>query len=723
MRVTNSMLVRTFNRNLGNNLNALGDLQTKLAKNKNYAHMSDDPIAVIFAQQARNNLTRIADYQRNVASLRDWNRQTEDALYDLNKIIADALSATIDAAMDSKTAEDKSLIAETVKELRDHLLQVLNTTFNSKYVFGAYNTAGYPSMPPFEVIDNNLSFNRVDLTDRVYTLTAGSGLVYPEGDIFFDGYEHDADGNKIEPPTHAAAKIAVIDPKVFQSGSMGASSLNVKFADGGNGSLAVTVGTQTVTVTKADLDAGKLKLTFDKMGLTVEFKDTALKDVLESMHIGQTFTAVGGAIEGAVVSVGDPAFENIKNALGKNAYAVTDISAPHEIEYTDIFGQLQKAQGIAITMGTGKTYEFTVADLRSGAVNFPDLGIQIDFCGTRNADGTVDVAATGTFGMWLNETVGGTVFDSYGDTINAAPVTVSDPAIVTAMIASNNPTDLTLTYLAWDATSDEVGLTLGGNTFWFARSVIMGGPVSLDNGTANYGIEVDFSQSTGNFSNWVTAAVAAGVTYGEHITNPNGIIIGNTVGTATPPPYAGDNRVSIWSEEIKVLPTNLWIGVSSTPSEEAVAAGHDRILGDKPGFDVAPGVSPIETAKNGIDAVMFGDGRDVNYNIYNLLDDLYNAMKRGEDGSVLTNYITGLQDAQTHVLSQMAEIGGRQTRLDMLEARYALDEVNYTQMLSDAEDADQAELIMREQMAQAVYKASLQTGAYIIQPTLMDFLR
>jgi flagellar hook-associated protein 3 FlgL len=44
-------------------------------------------------------------------------------------------------------------------------------------------------------------------------------------------------------------------------------------------------------------------------------------------------------------------------------------------------------------------------------------------------------------------------------------------------------------------------------------------------------------------------------------------------------------------------------------------------------------------------------------------------------------------------------------------------------MKSDAEDADEAELIMRYKMAETVYKAALSTGASIIQPTLMDFLR
>jgi flagellar hook-associated protein 3 FlgL len=58
-----------------------------------------------------------------------------------------------------------------------------------------------------------------------------------------------------------------------------------------------------------------------------------------------------------------------------------------------------------------------------------------------------------------------------------------------------------------------------------------------------------------------------------------------------------------------------------------------------------------------------------------------------------------------------------------LEIRYAQDEINYTQMMSDAEDVDFAEVIMNQKMAEAVYQAALSAGARVIQPTLMDFLR
>jgi len=89
----------------------------------------------------------------------------------------------------------------------------------------------------------------------------------------------------------------------------------------------------------------------------------------------------------------------------------------------------------------------------------------------------------------------------------------------------------------------------------------------------------------------------------------------------------------------------------------------------------------------------------------------------------LTSQIRIAQGAQNHLLDLTAEIGGRQRRLDLLDARYERDLINFGEMRSDAEDACIAEVIMNMRMAETVYQAALAAGARVIQPTLMDFLR
>ena len=128
----------------------------------------------------------------------------------------------------------------------------------------------------------------------------------------------------------------------------------------------------------------------------------------------------------------------------------------------------------------------------------------------------------------------------------------------------------------------------------------------------------------------------------------------------------------------------------------------------------------MDATMNGIDVVLFGSGGK---NLYNVLDDLYQDVLNGEPADVINKHINDLQAGQSHILAQTALVGGRMNRLDLFQSRYEQDFINYSQMKSDAEDADEAEVIMNYKMAEAVYNAALASGARIIQPTLMDFLR
>ena len=177
------------------------------------------------------------------------------------------------------------------------------------------------------------------------------------------------------------------------------------------------------------------------------------------------------------------------------------------------------------------------------------------------------------------------------------------------------------------------------------------------------------------------------------------------------------------------LPAEMKAPMDTDPEFTAL---FESLMNDVMSLDVGPGVS-MPVTMNGIDLVMFRttdeNGQTIFKNAFNVMDDLYKAVSGDPsfnpdaNTSVIASAIKPLQDAQGHMLSKVAEIGGRTRRLDMLGARYEQDEINYTRMKSDVDDADMAEVIMNQKMAEAVYQAALSTGAKIIQPTLMDFLR
>ena len=170
MRITNSMLVSNFMNDLYTNMTKLSKLQSQMASGKKYAHISDDPIAVIFSQQARYKLAQLGHYRMNVNRAEEWLTEAEVGCMEINKMVVAAYEACIDARTTVKTNADRSNIAKYVGQLRDHILQSLNMTYGDKYVFAGYNTTGYSEggkvTAPFTVDgDGNLCYNGLNLND------------------------------------------------------------------------------------------------------------------------------------------------------------------------------------------------------------------------------------------------------------------------------------------------------------------------------------------------------------------------------------------------------------------------------------------------------------------------------------------------------------------------------------------------------------------------------
>lgn len=82
-----------------------------------------------------------------------------------------------------------------------------------------------------------------------------------------------------------------------------------------------------------------------------------------------------------------------------------------------------------------------------------------------------------------------------------------------------------------------------------------------------------------------------------------------------------------------------------------------------------------------------------------------------------------LDSEMNNLLAIRASIGARYNRLELTSDRLGNNKLNFTKLMSENEDVDQAENIMLLKSEENVYKASLSGGAKIIQTSLVDFLR
>jgi flagellar hook-associated protein 3 len=125
----------------------------------------------------------------------------------------------------------------------------------------------------------------------------------------------------------------------------------------------------------------------------------------------------------------------------------------------------------------------------------------------------------------------------------------------------------------------------------------------------------------------------------------------------------------------------------------------------------------VDITLTGLDLLGTGAG-----NIYHAIGKAIKALSSGATDE-LPAFLTSLQNAQSSVMTLGTRIGASQNRLTLISNRYDSSQSNYTQMRSNAEDADMAEAIMSLTTAQTVYNAALAGGSEIIKTSLIDFLR
>jgi len=82
-----------------------------------------------------------------------------------------------------------------------------------------------------------------------------------------------------------------------------------------------------------------------------------------------------------------------------------------------------------------------------------------------------------------------------------------------------------------------------------------------------------------------------------------------------------------------------------------------------------------------------------------------------------------LDMASDTLSTKITEFGAKQNRLEINTSRLEAARLSLKEMLSSAEDADTASLIMELKQQESVLQASLDVGGRIIQPTLLNFLR
>lgn len=187
MRVTNNMLINNMVYNLNQNLKTLEKLQYQKATEKKFRVPSDDPIGVSKSLKFNTDIAKLEQYKRNAEDAMSWLTDTEAALDEIGEVLKRAYELTVDVANGTKKApEDLQKVKEEIDQLKEHLIQIGNTTYAERHIFSGFKT-DKPLLNKDGTYNMDLNVDEVfeynvGVSETVKVNTLG-GKVFGKGDV------------------------------------------------------------------------------------------------------------------------------------------------------------------------------------------------------------------------------------------------------------------------------------------------------------------------------------------------------------------------------------------------------------------------------------------------------------------------------------------------------------------------------------------------------------
>jgi flagellar hook-associated protein 3 FlgL len=136
MRVTNKMLSNSFLSDMRTNLSNLQTLQQQMTSGKEIRKPSDDPARVARAMQLHTDINANNQYKENINDTLNWLDTTDTALGQAGNILQRVRELMVQAGNAAYGTDEKKSIKNEVNQRIDEFAQVLNTSFDGKYIFG-----------------------------------------------------------------------------------------------------------------------------------------------------------------------------------------------------------------------------------------------------------------------------------------------------------------------------------------------------------------------------------------------------------------------------------------------------------------------------------------------------------------------------------------------------------------------------------------------------------
>lgn len=136
MRVTNKMLSNNFLRDMRTNLTNMNTLQGQMTSGKQIRKPSDDPFKASRIMQMHSDIDANKQYNNNIKDSINWLDTTDTALGQVGNVVGRIEELLISAGNGAYSENERKAIKDEINQKIGEVSQILNTSFDGKYIFG-----------------------------------------------------------------------------------------------------------------------------------------------------------------------------------------------------------------------------------------------------------------------------------------------------------------------------------------------------------------------------------------------------------------------------------------------------------------------------------------------------------------------------------------------------------------------------------------------------------
>lgn len=144
MRITNSMMSKSFLRDVNRNQSSLKKINDQLTSGKEFRKPSDNPFKVARSMQLHGDINTNTQYNQNIKDTVNFLETTDTALEQVNNVFQRVRELMVSSGNAAYGSDEKKAIKDEINEKINEVSQILNTNFDGKYIFGGTKGSSKP---------------------------------------------------------------------------------------------------------------------------------------------------------------------------------------------------------------------------------------------------------------------------------------------------------------------------------------------------------------------------------------------------------------------------------------------------------------------------------------------------------------------------------------------------------------------------------------------------